>query len=850
MLLAKGTKLGPYEISGSVGAGGMGEVYRAHDPRLKRDVAIKVLPPTFSQDPERLRRFEQEAHATAALSHPNVLAIFDLGTYQGSPYIVSELLHGETLRQKLSSGPMSLRNSVEMAIQIASGLSAAHEHGIIHRDLKPENIFITRDGTAKVLDFGLAKLTSDDLPDASTRTNFVSSTSPGMILGTIGYMAPEQIRGGAIDARTDIFAFGTVFYEMLSGRMAFKADTVADTMTAILTSDPPELSSEPTKLPIAADHVVRHCLEKKPQDRFQSARDLIFGLRLLSSPSTASSGSFAAPSAPRERSRLAWAIPLSFVVLVLVVLLIGVTRLAIPHPKMPLYKKLTSRRGVIGGARFGPDGNTIYYDAAWEHRPYKVYRGTANSVDAQLLNLPDAHVLAVSRSGELAVLVAKSPTEPDSRLARVSPGGAPREILDDVLSADWSPSGELAVTHFQDGRCRVEYPIGHVLFENLGYIDGLRFSPKGNALAFLEHPLSGDDRGFVSIVDLQGKHHVLTREWEGESGIAWRPDGQEIWFSASEGDNYQLHGVTLEGKLRQIVQIPDALLLQDISDAGLLLFVANRGRYDVVYGEPGASHQVSWSDIMLSSAVSRDGKRVVVSDMAGTNYSTYLAQLDGSPAVLLGSGFATFGSLSPDDKYVATIVPTELSSIQLLPASIGETRHLHGDNFRYREAAWAHDGRRLIVTASQAGHPYRTWVQGLDGSAPRAVTPEEITGRTVLLHDTDYVCARSSSGSLELYPLDGGTPLPVLGAQPSDEVLGSAPPGDLLYVTPDSSAMPMQVDQLDPKTGHRQRLLTISPVDPAGVVRLSNPLILPDRKHWIVSQESSMSVLYVARDVR
>src|SRR5271156_6072058 len=278
MNLTPGTKLGPYEIVSLLGAGGMGEVYRARDSRLRREVAIKVLPSELSLDSDRMRRFEQEALATAALNHPNILAVFDIGTSEGSPYVVSELLEGETLRDRLRSGSIPVRKALDYALQIAHGLAAAHEKGIIHRDLKPENLFVTKDGRVKILDFGLAKLTQAESGAHTSMPTATHGTEAGMVLGTAGYMSPEQVRGMAVDARSDIFSFGAILYEMLSGKRAFHRDTAADTMSAILREDPPELNETNRNVSPALERMVQHCLEKNSEQRFHSASDIAFDL--------------------------------------------------------------------------------------------------------------------------------------------------------------------------------------------------------------------------------------------------------------------------------------------------------------------------------------------------------------------------------------------------------------------------------------------------------------------------------------------------------------------------------------------------------------------------------------------
>src|ERR1700722_5905235 len=287
MALSPGTKLGPYEIIAVAGAGGMGEVYRARDSRLNREVAVKVLPPAFARDADRLSRFQQEAQAVASLSHPNIMAVHDFGDYEGSPYIVAELLEGETLRDRLRGGALPMRKATDFAEQIARGLAAAHEKGIVHRDLKPENIFVTRDGRVKILDFGLAKLTRPEGVAATDAPTIVEQTEPGLVMGTAGYMSPEQVKGQPADHRSDLFSFGAILYEMISGRRAFRGETSVETMSAILKEDPPDLTETNRTVPPAMERMVRHCLEKNPEERFQSARDVAFNLQNLSGSSQA-----------------------------------------------------------------------------------------------------------------------------------------------------------------------------------------------------------------------------------------------------------------------------------------------------------------------------------------------------------------------------------------------------------------------------------------------------------------------------------------------------------------------------------------------------------------------------------
>src|SRR4051794_121890 len=402
MPLSPGTRLGSCEILAPLGAGGMGEVYRARDTALGRDVAVKVLPPDFASDPDRLRRFTQEAQAAAALNHPNILAIHHVGTERGAPFIVSELLEGETLRDQLNAGAVPVRKAVEYAIQVANGLASAHDKGIVHRDLKPENLFVTRDGRVKILDFGLAKLTGAEGRTIEDRQTVTAGTSAGMVLGPVGYMSPEQVRAQPVDARSDLFSLGAILYELVSGRRAFHGETPADTMSAILREEPEPLTASTVGVPPSLERVVRHCLEKNPYERFQSARDLKFDLsEIIASPSGSSSspqmsGIAPVPTAARR--------PGLFVIGALACLALaaaaglGWWAHRAPLPPQPTYQRLTFRRGTIATARFAPDRKTVVYGAAWEGAPVETFLVTTDSPESRPLGVAGSDVFAVSPS--------------------------------------------------------------------------------------------------------------------------------------------------------------------------------------------------------------------------------------------------------------------------------------------------------------------------------------------------------------------------------------------------------------------------------------------------------------------
>ena len=444
-----GQVLGHYRILQKIGSGGMGDVYRARDSRLDRDVAIKILRTASASDPDRLRRFEQEARAAAALNHPNIVAIYDIGIHEESSFIVSEMLEGETLRQKLMPGALSVRTAKDYGRQIANGLVAAHEKRIIHRDLKPENIFVTRDGQVKILDFGIAKLTSPEAGGNSDLISMTTQTKLGTVLGTVGYMSPEQLRGKPVDHRSDLFSLGAILYEMLSGARAFHGETEVDTMMAVLNADPKELTAGRENIPVVFEQIVRRCLEKDPDDRFQSARDLAFALSTISG-TTSKQIVVARTSWAKARRYQPWGAA-ALVLVGLGMLLVG---LFSSHPKVE-YQQITFEQGTVYCARFRSDGSVIYA-AAWNGEPLEIYSTVGDTAQAQPLGLKSQYLLGVSRDNELAVALrwahGAKLEETNGVLARTPmAGGTPREVLEDVRWADWSPDGRLAVVHHQPG---------------------------------------------------------------------------------------------------------------------------------------------------------------------------------------------------------------------------------------------------------------------------------------------------------------------------------------------------------------------------------------------------------------
>jgi Tol biopolymer transport system component len=856
MSLAAGTKLGPYEVAAPLGSGGMGEVYRARDTRLGRDVAVKVLPASLSADAERLRRFEQEARATGALDHPNIIAIHDVGTHEGSPYVVTELLDGETLRDRINGTALPARKAIDYAGQVARGLAAAHDRGIVHRDLKPENLFVTRDGRVKILDFGLAKLKGiEALTERETRAVGESGdpgTGAGTVLGTVGYMSPEQVRAQPVDYRSDIFSFGAVLYEMLSGRRAFRGASAVETMNAILKEDPPDLTQTNRQLPPALERIVSHCLEKNPQERFQSARDIAFDLEALSGQSAQ-----AVLAAPETERTVRWLKPtaagLAAILLAAASFVAG--RRGTDRP-VPEFKPLTFRRGTIDSARFAPDGRTIVYTARWEGKLPEIFSTQPGSPESRSLDLKDAFLAGVSPSGEMAVGL-RRPPRPGRTLARVPlGGGAPRDVLDNVIAADWGPDGSSFVVVRRSGsRLRLEFPIGKVLYESAGNIGGPRVSPRGDRVAFTDHPLFGDARGDVAVVDLAGKKTTLAPGWEDLGGLAWSPDGQEIWFTASNsGADRVLHAVTLSGRQRLISRVPGNLVLHDVSSDGRVL-LSHGANHPVILGlVPGEAKErdLTWLDYSIARDLSPDGKTLLFTEQGfagGPQYAVYVRGTDGSPAIRLGKGEAQ--ALSPDGKWALAIDLAPPPQIVLLPTGAGEHHALPRHTIQdFQRAWWLPDGQQVMFAGDEAGRGTRLYVQDVGGGPPRAITPEGVFARNNTVSPDGQFVVASTDVESKIYPVAGGEPRPVLGMEPDEIPIRWSADGRSLYVRSTPNVLPAKVHRLDLSTGRRELWKELGPADLAGVASIPSIALTRDARWYAYTYFSRLWNLYLVEGLK
>jgi eukaryotic-like serine/threonine-protein kinase len=860
MALTSGTKLGPYEIQSPLGAGGMGEVYRALDARLNREVAIKVLPAAFARDPERLRRFQQEARAVAALNHPNILAIHDFGEHEGSPYIVTELLEGETLREKMRPGALPVRKATEYGAQVARGLAAAHDKGIVHRDLKPENVFVTRDGRVKILDFGLAKLAHPDGAALSDAATLASQTEAGVVMGTIGYMSPEQVKGQNADHRSDLFSFGTILYEMLSGTRAFHGETSVETMSEILKQDPPELTEINHSVSPTLDRVVRRCLEKDPEERFQSARDLGFALEALGG--TSSPEKSIAPNNNPKR-KLPWIAGLAIALLAIASYFIGRKTGNPVSAEQPSYHPLTFRRGTLFNARFAPDGETIVYGAAWDKTPTRLYMTRSGSPESRPLELTGGNLFAISPSGEMAVSIGCVPFfigNCGGTLARMPlSGGGPRAVLDRVSSADWSPDGkEVAVVHEAEGRHRVEFPVGNVIYDTTEAISCARVSPNGDMIALAVHPALLNDRGNVLIVERRGKVRATAGPWNSVEGVAWSPSGQEVWFAASQPTGAwadELHAIDLSGKQRLLLRLPGITRLHDVSRDGRVLLSEETWRSALFFRGPtdATERDLSWLDYSNIDDMATNGSLIVFSEAGegpGASIDTFLRKTDGSPAIRLGAG--NQAALSPDQKWVVAVVDSP-NRLELLPTGVGETKRLDQGGLQdFGDPGWFPGGKRIIFAGRESGKRWRLYAQDVTGGKPVPISPEISPPGPYeaqpLSPDGKLVWARDPEQKTWLYAVDGSNPRP-FPMTPEDIWVNWGADSQSAYVYRLDGAS-AKIFRLDTRTGERRFVKELTPADPVGTSGIPGIRMTPDGKSYAYSHETAISQLYLVTGLK
>jgi serine/threonine protein kinase len=866
MNLAAGTRLGSYEVVGPLGAGAMGAVYRAKDTRLGRSVAIKVISERALLMPGVLQRFEQEARAASAIAHPNIVTVHEIGEVEGAPYIVMELVEGKSLRQLLSSGALPLRTLLSIAVQIAEGLAAAHSRGIVHRDLKPENVMVTPAGVVKILDFGLAgSKTPAGGPTDSTLTSPVRMTDPGTILGTVSYMSPEQARGADLDFRTDQFSFGALLYEMATGRVAFKRDSGAETLTAIIREEPVPVRNLAPASPVPLRWIIERCLTKDREHRYDSTQDLARELHALKDHASeiGSAPATARPEIAPKRGVLpkGWAAAVA----VLSIIAVSAIGLAIkwhaPRP-LPTFRRLTFQRGHVTGARFAPDGQTVIYSASWEGKPSEIFSTHLSTSGSRPLGISEAWLCGVSDTGEIAFRITKNYDDLTSyftgTLALVSlSGGTPRRVRKLVTSADITRNGnDLAVVGVDlrtAGQTDLEYPLGKKLAT--GTFLSPRISPDGSLVVAIQD--IGESEGLAIVtVDRQGKRHVLSKGRGLALSPVWSPKGNEVWFSAGDAFPQTVLAVNLEGRTRDLLKVPPIVLLEDVSRDGRVLLRHQESHKGIRCRPPNeaADRDLTWLAQSELADLSHDGTLILFTDR-GTGPSvtarTYVRKTDGSPATLLGEGYAE--ALSPDTKWALSRRTDEPTRLHLLPIGPQGTRTLDLGVEYGGFVGWSSDGDRVYFLGVGEDRSQGLFELALSTGKSRQIGPKKLFLGLLSPDEKTVVGCEETPERFALFSLNGEPARLIPGWEAGLFPLAWDPDGRSILVTDFRNTG--RILRLRLQDGHTEPWKEIHPantesISVGGHSKISAVAISPATGAYAYSYERVTSELYLVEGLK
>jgi len=803
--LPPGTKLGEYEVQSLLGIGGMGEVYRAHDPRLSRDVAVKVIPHFVSNDADRLRRFEQEARAAAALNHPNILAVHQLGTFEGAPYLVSELLEGETLREQLRGGRLAVRKAIDYGVQIARGLAAAHEKGIAHRDLKPENLFITKDGRIKILDFGLAKLMRPQPASKHSTPTLGDETAPGVVMGTVGYMAPEQVRGQTADHRSDIFAFGTILYEMLAGKRAFQKPTSVETMNAVLNEDPPGISLLASTIPLALQRIVQRCLEKNTEQRFQSASDLAFALEALSN-SGGSSATVLAQPRKLSRNRIYSATAIAIVVVLAALLAIFQFRTRSSLVPTTDWVQITNLPDSVSQPALSPDGRMLAF-----------LRGTntfAGESELYVKLLPDGEMTQLTRDGTSKMSPAFSPDGSRIAYTVLGPrstwdtwvvsvlGGMPHLWLPNASGLVWIDKQRLLFSEIKEG-------------QHMGVVTSLETRAEsrdiylpGQEVAMAHRSFVSPDGKWVLVAGHDEKNYwrpCRVAPFDGSSvgrqvgpagapcmSAAWSPDGKWMYLGVRTGSHFHVWRQRFpDGRPDQLTAGPtEEEGIAVAPDGTSLITAVGLRQRPILFHDAGGDHQVSREGYAFRPLFYAAGRKVLYRASNGyqgmtTPSEIWAADLDsGLTEEVLPGTQVIFYDLSSDGRLLVCaldsggkphlwLAPLDRRSP---PRQIGSVEAM--------EALFGPPG--VIFFLSSEGTDKSLFEIREDGTGLRKVTKEQMIELRAVSPNGQWVSGwhpvpgRGAGVLVAAYPTDGGAPIPICEPPCS---LKWAPDGKYVYLS-------------------------------------------------------------------